>query len=373
MAAGKKKTEQKKKGKNQLVARVVLGMNLGSVALLWFCCAGQWISPARFSLLALGGLAFPFALVLAGFSLLLCLVLTPRRVWLPAVGILVCGGSLRTYYPVNFPSPVPRGCVGVMTYNVCGFSADGERGAGVARHIAASGADIVAMQEAYLNPVAWEEAVWPVLKEKLPYCDTLHAGENVLMVVSAYPVVGKEMLFRHKTNAAGVFQLKMSERDTLWLVNAHLESMHLSGDELSAYSTMVHGVRDGGDFGINEQSALDIVRKIQAAGRLRAEQADSLVAFLERNKERNVMVCGDFNDSPVSYAHHSVERYLEDAHTQAGQGVDRSYNRNAIFVRIDQMFYSPDRWKPYGCRVESRPELSDHNPMICFFRRRNSR
>ena len=370
MSAVKQKKEKTRRPGTPLGARIALGVNAMSIALLWFCCAGQWVSPAHFSLLALGGLAFPFALVTVAFALLLTLVLAPRLVWLPVVGLLSCFGSLRTYYPLNFPSPAPRGCVGVLTYNVHGFATDGRRGAGIARYVADSGADIVAMQEAYLTTDAWEKEVWPLWKPRLPHNDTIHIDDNVLRVVSAYPIIEKRRLFGSGNNGAALFLLKIAERDTLWLVNAHLESMHLSDEELSAYSTMVHEVRTGREPAISEQGTSDIVRKIVVAGRQRAVQADSLAAFLDRHRGRNLMVCGDFNDAPVSYAHRSVTRFLDDAHTQAGNGIGRSYNRNAIFVRIDQMFYSSEHWKPYACRVESRTELSDHNPMMCYFKRR---
>lgn len=350
--------------------RIALGMSLAGTALLWFCCAGQWISPQRFSLLAVSGLAFPFALGVAVATLLLCLLLAPRRAWMPGLGLLVCWSSLRTYYSVSLPSPTPKGCLKVLTWNVCGFSRDGAGGEAIARHIAASGADIAVLQEAYLAAESWNRNVWPHLRRRLPYCDTVYIGENVLMVASAYPVVDKGVIVRGRQNGAAMFRLKLAEGDTLRLVNAHLESMHLSGDELEAYHTMVDDVRRRHDFGINEQSSADIVRKILAAGRIRAEQADSLAAYLERHKGENTIVCGDFNDSPISYAHQRVARHLDDTHTEAGHGIGRSYNRNAIFVRIDQMFHSPAHWRPYGCRVEPQPGLSDHNPMTCSFRRK---
>ena len=351
--------------------RIALGVNIASLALLWLCCAGQWISPAHFAPLALGGLAFPFALATTGFALLLTLLLAPRLVWLPVVGLLSCFGSLRTYYPLNFPSPAPRDCVGVLTYNVHGFFSYNGNNADIANYIAESGADIAVLQEAHISAAARAAGTLAPLERHYPHSDTLFVGSNVLMVASAYPIVGKRLLFRHGSNGAGLFLLKISERDTLWLVNAHLESMHLSNEELTAYSTMVHSLHEGRNLRLEEQSSLDIVRKIMAAGRERAAQADSLAAFLAENRGRNLMLCGDFNDAPVSYAHRAVARYLDDAHTQAGRSIGRSYNRNAIFVRIDQMFYAPEYWKPYGCRVESRPDLSDHNPMMCRFKRRS--
>ena len=59
---------------------------------------------------------------------------------------------------------------------------------------------------------------------------------------------------------------------------------------------------------------------------------------------------------------------LTDAYVATGQGVGRSFNRDAIFVRIDNMFCSPDL-RPYGACVDKSIVVSDHYPLYCNFKR----
>lgn len=59
---------------------------------------------------------------------------------------------------------------------------------------------------------------------------------------------------------------------------------------------------------------------------------------------------------------------LTDAYVATGQGVGRSFNRDAIFVRIDNMFCSPDL-RPYGACVDKNIVVSDHYPLYCNFKR----
>ena len=78
-------------------------------------------------------------------------------------------------------------------------------------------------------------------------------------------------------------------------------------------------------------------------------------------------MCGDFNDTPVSYAHHTIASAgLTDAYAATGRGPGRSFNRAAIFVRIDHILMA-SRLRPYTCRIDNTFRHSDHYPAVCYF------
>ena len=82
-----------------------------------------------------------------------------------------------------------------------------------------------------------------------------------------------------------------------------------------------------------------------------------------------IIVCGDFNDSPVSYTHHRIASCgLTDAFVAAGNGLGRSFNRDAIVVRIDNILHSK-HWKAYRCEVDDSNKDSDHYPIACYLKR----
>ena len=62
-----------------------------------------------------------------------------------------------------------------------------------------------------------------------------------------------------------------------------------------------------------------------------------------------LLVCGDFNDSPISYAHHTIGKGLTDAYREAGWGPGFSYNRNFLYFRIDHLFVNKG-FKVLKCR-----------------------
>lgn len=76
-----------------------------------------------------------------------------------------------------------------------------------------------------------------------------------------------------------------------------------------------------------------------------------------------VIVCGDFNDTPVSFAfNHIISNDLKDGFRDCGRGYGHSFNGLKRLLRIDFMAYGE-----YFTGMEYlSPEQawSDHNPVI---------
>ena len=84
-----------------------------------------------------------------------------------------------------------------------------------------------------------------------------------------------------------------------------------------------------------------------------------------------MILCGDFNDSPISYAHRTLDKVLTDCYVATGNGPGISYHHNAIFVRIDNIMCS-SHWTPYGCKVDRSARHSDHYPIYCWLKRKTA-
>ena len=76
-----------------------------------------------------------------------------------------------------------------------------------------------------------------------------------------------------------------------------------------------------------------------------------------------MVVCGDFNDTPVSYAYHKVRGDLNDAFVDSGWGISASYNGKFPFLRIDYILFDADYSSGrYQC---DKVPFSDHFPIHC--------
>jgi len=76
-----------------------------------------------------------------------------------------------------------------------------------------------------------------------------------------------------------------------------------------------------------------------------------------------VIVCGDFNDTPVSYTYRKMKSGLKDAFVNIGAGTGNTYLGSFPSFRIDYIFHSQQFKTIDFERIEAR--LSDHYPIIC--------
>jgi len=350
------------------VERLVAGAAWASVLLLWACAASVYVPPAWCRYVSLLGLGFPFFLCGTLFMLFLSLLFAPRQAWIPLVGMGLCFGTIRSYIPFNLTSPAPRGSLKLMSYNLMGWGPATNYEDGLNRtalYIARQRPDILCAQEAFVSDTVLEKRIRPALGPTLSQYDSIKLGESLLACFSRFPIVKKKLICRHDTNGAAAFKLLLGPADTLLVVNCHLESMRLSHEERTGYSDLVHR-RDAAH---PDSTSRRLVAKISAAAVERARQADAVAAYVESHVSRMpVVVCGDFNDSPVSYACYKAGRGLVSAFRATGNGLGRSFNRDAIIVRIDHVFCS-SHWKPFDARIDDTVFYSDHFPLTCYLHR----
>lgn len=366
-----KKTEKsgKQKGKLSLFARLLTALAWIAVLLLWLCAASRYVSPAMVLPFGVLGLGFPFFLGAVVLMLMVCLLFVPRRAWIPLVGLLFSFDAIYDYCPINLPTPAPKDCLKVMTWNVQGFGGmktddTGKSQAG--SYIRKNAPDILCFQEGWVSKQNLTK-LKKELKKDLPYMDTCLIFENVIGIFSRYPIVEKKILARGHNNGAAVFLLEMKRSDTLRVVNCHLESMKLLREDRTMWSNMVH---DPDDSSMSEEQSLRLFTTMARSTAIRSEQADLVGDYVAAHRNSSLMVCGDFNDTPISYSYYRIGKELTDVYRATSNGIGRTFNRDAIYVRIDHMFCS-DQWKPYACSLDSKVKISDHYPLTCYFKRVN--
>ena len=108
-----------------------------------------------------------------------------------------------------------------------------------------------------------------------------------------------------------------------------------------------------------------LLRKLAEAGVIRAGQADLLAERMAREARPTTIICGDFNDIPVSYTHRVVQGDRRDAYVDAGSGPGISYNQNKFYFRIDNILYS-GALRALRCRVDNSIKDSDHYPIYAY-------
>jgi endonuclease/exonuclease/phosphatase family metal-dependent hydrolase len=93
----------------------------------------------------------------------------------------------------------------------------------------------------------------------------------------------------------------------------------------------------------------------------RAEQARAVRDHVSACKGQKI-VCGDFNDSPVSYSYQTIGSGLQDAFILKGRGFGKSFDTKLGWFRID--FVLPDPSIQVNSYRSIRKNLSDHYPVL---------
>lgn len=339
-------------------------INLLVIAGMNFCAYTSWLPPQEHPEYSYYGLMFPIFLAADALFILFWLIFKWKMVLLPIVGMLLCADSTRAYFPVNLPMEPPKGSLKILSYNVMGFGKDNQiawEENPILNYLLTSEADIICLQEAQKRLI---DNALDSITQFYPYHNAELKADNYMVCFSKFPIDSvREITYPSKTNHTYVYQIRVGA-DTLLVINNHLESYKLSMADKADYKSIIENYKHP-ERNNSESKYLGLTEKIATHDSVRGLQADSVAAFLHDNQHRNIVLCGDFNSSPISYVHHRLTDYLDDAYTRSGNGPGTSYNRSGMYFRIDHILVSP-HIKSYGAQVDKSIAMSDHYPIFCF-------
>jgi endonuclease/exonuclease/phosphatase family metal-dependent hydrolase len=178
-----------------------------------------------------------------------------------------------------------------------------------------------------------------------------------LATYSKYPMIKKGSIrFKNSYNACIITDL-LIDGDTVRVFNVHLQSIKFKKVNYDAMDSLTQKLNAR-----RIEDVKDISARLKLAYIKRAEQVDELKWHIKQSPYP-VIICGDFNDTPISYSYHQVRGDLEDAFVGSGSGIGNTYRGKLPSFRIDFIFYSP----LYSSRKyhTHRLSLSDHYPVSC--------
>ncbi len=357
-----------------LTVRMIAGANVATIVLMLLVGYSDRLSPEHFPVLSTMGLLFPVFLLANLCFLFFWLVFKVRYALLPFAGFLLCYFPVRTYFPVNLTGDdAPEGSIKVLSYNTLSFAegqTDSEGVNLVLAYLKQQDADIVCLQEAMPNGQIREQ-MDSLLHAQYPFmrCMVHPAGSNAVLVLSKFPILHSELVpYESKGNMTAAFTLSIDGKKVL-LLNNHLETTGLSIEERHEFKSLVKGNMDTDKA---ERTSKLLFVKLGESAKRRAPEAEAVARYVRQHRGESIILCGDFNDGPISYAHHVVAKELTDCFVASGNGLGISYNRGGFYVRIDNIMCSAD-WEPCWCRVDNEIAASDHYPIICRLKKSDNR
>lgn len=357
----------------KLIKLSFLAITIVSVFMLLISFLAWYVSPLQTTLFSFVGLAFPIILLSNVLCLILWLFLKKQKTALIiAIVLIICYKPITTFFPLNIKTQtIPENSLKVLTYNVMGFMYESQKNSAhpLLEYIAQTDADIVCLQEYMISKTGksllTQKDVNKILN-KYPYQSVTgleYSGKYHtygLACFSKYPITNThEFIFKSSYNGAAMYTLDVNG-ETYLVLNNHLESNKITSSDKKLYSEFL---TKG-----NSPSALKITSNIKKRmGRgytKRATQAQQISNYIAQQEYDKLIICGDLNDMPISYAYKKIKGKLDDAYTSTSFGPGITYHEHLFLFRIDYIFHSKNL-KAHKTTVD-KVKYSDHYPVLTY-------
>ncbi len=310
----------------------------------------QYISPVKSGVLSIVALGAPIIYLLDIVTMFYWMV---RWRWYRAatmmVVVVVGLFYLPRYYKFELDrkydtSFVERHFTKVMTYNVLEGKAEE-----LPAYIAKNNPDILCLQEMV------DLSNLEVLCDK--YNTTKRDGDGVgNQIFTRYRIIRSgEIKGVHRRN--GVWADLRVKDDTVRVVALHLQSTSIRPEDthfIEGHQYLVDSER--------EERLRSIVARLVENNCKRAEQAEAVAQFLGTSPYTTI-VCGDFNDVPLSYTYNTITKGVEDTFSKMANGFAYTYNTLYGLLRIDNILVSP-QVEVVSYEVDDKVQFSDHFPVV---------
>jgi endonuclease/exonuclease/phosphatase (EEP) superfamily protein YafD len=330
-------------------------------------------------------MTFPLWLIACILMLVIDLIWYWHGAIILIFGLISCAYPIYDFSPFNLPrEPLTdeemQRSFTLLTYNVQNFDIfqddenafDGENS--TVRYILDTDADIVCLQEADIeakkNETHVSSSQLKQLHEQYPF-NYLSAINQV--IYSKYPIEPIRLSFADKSGEGLISAYRVNVEGTpITIFNVHLQSIGLTEDDKSLYMELT----DIKDLKVTTKQQIkeaksQLLSKLAAANLKRAEQIDKLIIAMRQIGGPNVIICGDFNDVPGSYALRELtDCGLKQVYPEVCMGPTITFYVNRFYFRIDHVLYR-GAFKPVR-QQRGDVKYSDHYPVLTRFLLDNS-
>lgn len=302
------------------------------------------VNPNSAGVFSILGLVAPFVY---GIMLVVTLYWIVRWQWMAMPLVIICligSFSLSAFYRPelkrHYEKSYPSDAVKVLTYNTRSFiNDDGERCLdSIVEIIRAVRPDVICFQEMGFS-LKVDSMLKPMKYSSLP--KTLSRVDLSPAIYSRHPIIMAERIDSMKNFVWADVVIK---KDTIRLFNLHLHTTAIRRDE-GQYIENHEYLDEEGDI----DKLQSMVSRLSENNKIRSTQADSIATIISASPYP-VIVCGDFNDTPVSYTYRRVSHNLKDAFREVGRGYSYTYRGFFDMLRIDYILYD-DAFEALGYDV----------------------
>ncbi|MEN6619239.1 MAG: endonuclease/exonuclease/phosphatase family protein [Rikenellaceae bacterium] len=353
------KKKRKKEGSSWPIAFIFRLILIVSALALLISYISIYINPSITSIPFFFGLYFIPLVLFNLFLLIVGLIRRSGATWITFIILLPSILFADLFVRWGKPTEGEKGiALKVCTYNVGLFAQDKKFSReellnNVVRFISKEGPEVVCFQEFYINDTArirQEFNDYPYIYYH--FFSLRNGGKFGNLTISKFPVVSKgKITFKGSTNLCIYTDIEHFGK-IIRVYNTHLESHSISFTALIKKMSKSDKVSD---------DILTMHDKMASTFRKRALQVDA-ISFHASESKYPAIICGDFNDTPVSYTYHNMIRDKSDSFKESGKGFSATYSYMWPLLRIDYILYPKYFWSM--SHKTERVAFSDHYPVI---------
>ncbi|GAB3957856.1 hypothetical protein GCM10028805_51360 [Spirosoma harenae] len=245
-----------------------------------------------------------------------------------------------------------------QTLNVLSFNSETFPTTAYGFDISTLNADIACFQE--YSPNSHIESQYAAKIEKLTCFDK--DREIGLALFSKYPIVAQYGRIWNRAQGPEINGFVCADiaygTDTIRVVNIHLWSMGVRTDQA------INALKQGHIWKFSTE-LFDTISRLKEGFEHRNAQLQEIESYTAGSRYP-VIICGDFNETPMGYSYGKLSQNFKNAFEEAGKGLGFTLNRHPYCVRIDQQFVSSD-WHIKTYQTLSGVSFSDHFPVMAQY------
>lgn len=357
--------------------RILVTFNVLAALSLLASYLATHVAPSSFWPLSFFGLGYPVILLVNGLFFVWWLFRKQRKLLLiSALSILVGCGHFSDFFQLSTKGDHDdsgKESFKLLSYNVRLFDLYNWQNNTKTRNqifdlLEKADADILCFQEFYHTDrrgyFETKDTLVQFLKAKNIHADFTYYPKGQqhfgAVTLSRFPIVNKGVIdIDRKVDNHVIFcDIKINE-DTLRVYNAHLASLSFRKDDYDLISEVNNVYVDSTTYSRGRK----ILSKLKHAFLMRERQINTIMEHIDASPHP-VVLSGDFNDTPVSWAYRQCNSRMTDAFIESGNGIGATYVGAIPSLRIDYIFHS-DQLRSYQFEVHPE-ELSDHRAIECW-------
>ncbi len=347
--------------------KIIFTLNLLAAVLVILSFLSQYPDPSKFWFIAVLGLGFPGLVLINLLFIVYWTMKLKVQVFLPLLAALIVSPAIPHHFQLDLNTE--EGGLKVSSFNAQVFDhynwkKDSSKREAIYDFLRKENLDIICFQEYFESRRPYYKRFNDSLQsasglkyQHKEYAVDFYGNLFGLATFSRYPILetGKVGLPRQGTNIC-IYSDLLVNSDTVRVYNMHLASLHFDSENYELIENLDEGFEEK-----NLKALKGMLKRIRGGYKRRTLQAEPISQHIQ-NSPHPIILCGDFNDGPVSYTYRKISAGLKDSFEEAGLGFGNTYNGKLPALRIDYILHSQDL-QTRSHRIYH-AELSDHYPVI---------